>query len=286
MPGFTRALEIGVDVIELDVALTADGQVVLNHDQVLSEVTARDTGPARPGDPLFPYVGRRIDELTLEQVGTVDVGIRRAADTDPLMITQLPVPGTRPPTLAEVCALVRGAGHVGAAVELKTDPGWPDAEVSRFVAAVGAVLEAQGLVGRSRLLAFDWRVLTEARRLVPDAGLVALVKPETLVPNSGWIGALEGDPEHAYVAVAEALGATTLSPELSLATPKLIRHAHEFGLPVTVWTVNEPDTMAGLVGEGVDAIVTDYPDRLRAVLAGQGLPLPVRHRASRPLPAR
>ncbi|MFC7730850.1 glycerophosphodiester phosphodiesterase family protein [Actinomadura keratinilytica] len=171
LAGFAHALELGVDAVELDVGITADGVVVLNHDQVLSPVTLTDTAPAHPGDPMFPYVGRAIRDLTLAQVKTLEAGVRRPLDDDdPFVLTQLPVPGTALPTLAETCALLSGAYDVVLAVELKTDPSWPDADVERFTAAVAEVLAEYGLTGRSRLLAFDWRVLTAAQRTPPPPG--------------------------------------------------------------------------------------------------------------------
>ncbi|WP_254716677.1 glycerophosphodiester phosphodiesterase family protein [Actinomadura sp. WMMB 499] len=156
LPGFAHALDLGVDAVELDVGLSADGVVVLGHDQVLSPVTLTDTGPAHPGDPAFPYVGKAVRDLTLAQLRTLDAGVRRPGDA--FAVTQRAVPGTPIPTLAEVCALVAPSG-ADLAVELKTDPSWPDAEVARFVAAVADVLHGAGLAARSRLLAFDWRVL-------------------------------------------------------------------------------------------------------------------------------
>ncbi|MDL4773693.1 MULTISPECIES: glycerophosphodiester phosphodiesterase family protein [Thermomonosporaceae] len=272
LPGFAHALELGVDAIELDAGLTADGVVVLNHDQVLSPVNLADTGPVRPGDPAYPYVGRAVRELTLEQLRTVDAGIRRPATAgDPFVFTQLPVPGTPVPTLDEACALIGAADGVRLAVELKTDPDWPDAEVARFTAAVADVLAARGLTRRSRLLAFDWRVLVEARRYDPAFGRVALIERKTLVPGTRWLaGRGPGDP----VGSALEIGATALSPEHRLVTPELVAAADRLSLPVAVWTVNEPAEMARFIGYGVDAIVTDHPDRLRGVLAAHGLPLP------------
>ncbi len=268
LPGFAHALELGVDAIELDVGLSADGVVVLGHDQVLSAVTLTDTGPAHPGDPAFPYVGKAIRGLTLAQLRTVDAGVRRPGDA--FAATQVPLPGTGIPTLAEACDLLGPAG-VRLAVELKTDPSWPDAEVARFTSAVADVLAAAGLTGRSRLLGFDWRVLTEVRRRDPGLGRVALLERKTLVPGTAW---LAGAPPDDPVRAALAAGATALSPEHALVTPGLVDDAHAFALPVVVWTVNEPEDMSRLIKYGVDAIVTDYPDRLRRVMTEQGLPLP------------
>lgn len=283
LPGFAHALEIGIDAVELDVGLTCDGTVVVNHDQVLSAVTCCDTGAAWPGDPGFPYVGRRIRDLTLAQVRTVDAGVRRADDGDPFVLTQLPIPGTRLPTLAEVCRLVElyDTPALALAVEIKTDPAWPDAEVELFVRAVTEVLEAHGLVTRSRLLAFDWRVLPLARALAPEADRVALAEHRTLEPGSGWTAGAPS-PATRLAAAARTAGATVLSPHHSLVTPALIDGARAEGLPVTVWTVNDPGEMGRLIELGADAIVTDYPDRLHSVMRALGLPLPRTARRRRP----
>jgi glycerophosphoryl diester phosphodiesterase len=255
--GFAQAIELGVDVLELDVGLTADGVPVLHHDQALRGDTVRDRGPCRPGDPMYPYVGRRIGELSLAQVKTVDAGVAHQRFAG----TQTPLPGAEVPTLAEVCELVAGHG-VRLAVEIKTDPSWP--EVETITSTAVKVLDSYGLTGRSRLLAFDWRVLGVARELLPDGERVALVEPETL--DASWMAG--HDPAGGLVAAAVAAGATMISPKRFMVTPELVAAAHERGLTMVVWTVNDPVEMARYIAFGADAIVTDYPDRLRAVLAG------------------
>jgi glycerophosphoryl diester phosphodiesterase len=57
-------------------------------------------------------------------------------------------------------------------------------------------------------------------------------------------------------------------------TPALVAEAHESGLTVIPWTVDDPPTMASLMDAGVDGLITDYPDRLREVMADRGLTLP------------
>jgi glycerophosphoryl diester phosphodiesterase len=255
LQGFARTLEVGVDVIELDVALTADGVPVLHHDQALRADTVRDRGPCRPDDPLFPYVGRPIRELTLAQVKTVDAGVPHPRFAK----TQTPLADERIPTLAEVCSLV--AEHdVRLAVEIKTDPSWP--EVHTITTAALKVLESHGLMGRSRILAFDWRVLGVAREAVPFADRVALVEPVTL--DASWMAG--HDPAGGLVAAAAAVGATMLSPKGVMVTPELVAAAHAQGLAVVVWTANDPVEMRRYIAFGADALVTDYPDRLRTVL--------------------
>ncbi len=269
LPGFAYALEIGVDTVELDVGLTADGAVVCNHDQSLSPVTCRDTEPVEAGDPLFPYVGRKLRELTLAQVKTVDAGARRKDDG--LAATQVPVPGARLPTLAEACALIGRYPGARLAVEVKTSPDWPDAEVEWFVATVAEILDSHGFTGRYRILGFDWRVIVVARLMLHETDCVALVDRGTITPGTRWLSGM--DPAD-LAGAAHAAGATVLSAQDTLTTPDLISEAHRLGLMVTPWTVNEPAEMARFIDLGVDGLVTDYPDRARAVLRKYELPLP------------
>jgi glycerophosphoryl diester phosphodiesterase len=282
LPGFAHALEIGVDAIELDVGLTADGAVICNHDLALSPVNCQDTGPATPGDPMFPYVGRMLRELTLAQIKTIDVGSRHRSDA--LAATLVPVPGTPPPTLAEAGALIgryagghpdgNSGGHAAAvrlAIELKTRPEWPAAEVEWFVATVREILESAGLRGRFRLLGFDWRVIVAARLMLPEVECVALVEEDTVRPGTEWLAGL--DPAD-LVGAALAAGAGVLSAHRRQVTRELVDDAHARGLRVTVWTVNDPAAMAAFIDLGVDGIVTDYPDRARIVLESRGLPVP------------
>lgn len=271
LPGFAHALEIGVDAVELDVGLTADGAVICNHDQALSPVNCQDTAPATPGDPLFPYVGRGLRELTLAQLKTIDAGARHRLDE--LAATLVPAPGTPPPTLAEACALFAGHPDVRLAVELKTSPDWPAAEVEWFVATVREILEQAGLRGRFRLLGFDWRVIVASRLLLPEVECVALTQAETVVPGTTWLAGL--DPAD-LVGAALAAGADFLSVHHRQVTRELVDDAHDRGLRVTAWTLNDPAAMAAFIDLGVDGIVTDYPDRARIVLESRGLPLPTK----------
>lgn len=250
LPGFAHALDLGVDAVELDVGRSADGVIVLNHDQALSPANLADTGPAWPGDPAFPYVGRPIRELTLAQLRTVDAGS-----------------GARIPTLEETCALLAPA-NVKLSVELKTDPTWPLDEIELLTAAVADILK--DLTQRTSLLAFDWRVLTVARRRHPEFGRVALVERKTLTPKTRW---LDGLPPDDPVCAAATIGATTLSAEHVLVTPALVEQAHAAGLRVAVWTVNAPEDMTRFIKYGVDALVTDYPDVLSRVVGGYSQPL-------------
>ena len=71
LEAFANALELGVSTLELDVQITEDGQAVVTHDRRVASAKCRDTAPAFPGDPEYPYVGDYVRNLTLAQVRTL-----------------------------------------------------------------------------------------------------------------------------------------------------------------------------------------------------------------------
>lgn len=289
LPGLAHALELGVDALEFDVAMSADGEIVLTHDLIVSSVTSVDTGMATPGDAMFPYVGKPIISLTLAQLRTLDVGVRLPQrPDDQFAMTQVPMPDTRMPTLGAVLGLLGalGADDVRLHVELKSDPTRPDLspDPGKFTELVVTELERHDRLSRSAVLSFDWRILEAARPMVEQR--YALVERRTLHPV--WMNGLHlsdfADPpddspaahgvEVAGLAgAAAAVGATTLSPDRRIVGPALMADAAAQDFPVVVWTVNDPVEAGRLIDMGASGIVTDYPDRMRRLWAARELPL-------------
>jgi glycerophosphoryl diester phosphodiesterase len=268
----SRTMELGVHALELDVALTADRRLVLTHDLTVSAVTSADTRPLRAGDPLYPYVGKPINALTLAQLRMLDVGVRwpRHLD-DPFALTQVALPETRMPTLGAVLGLVNAyeAEGVRLHVELKSDPTRPEltADPEMFTELVVDELDRHGRLDNVAILSFDWRILRHAAAVAPDTRRFALIEPDTLHWHEGGLG--DDIP-----AAARAAGATTLSPEHVMVDEALMAQAAAAGLDVAVWTVNEAALAERMLDLGVAGIVTDYPDRMREVWRARGLELP------------
>jgi glycerophosphoryl diester phosphodiesterase len=153
-----------------------------------------------------------------------------------------------PPTLAAVLALV--AGRAAIQVELKGDPAVPPA----LVRAVVEALSCQRPAAEAQLLSFDWDALQAAKRLAPGVSLCALAHR--------W-------PARAPATLAglAAGGVTWLGLRYAALTPARLAAARGAGLRLGVWTVNRPVALRRAVALGVDAITTDRPDRLRALLA-------------------
>jgi glycerophosphoryl diester phosphodiesterase len=93
--------------------------------------------------------------------------------------------------------------------------------------------------------------------------------------RSPWHAGLSlAEHEGSLARLVRAAGCATWSAHQAGVTGERVADAHAQGLKVLAWTVNDPAEMARLIDLGVDGIITDYPDRLRTVLAAKGKPLP------------
>lgn len=284
LAAFGKALQVGVTTLELDTGVSQDGVVIVSHERIASPLECRDTAPATPGDPEFPYLGKAWKDLTLAQIKTLDCGTRNPPNpaTDPFLPTQEAVPGARMPTLAEVIGLTEryGADTVQLNIETKLDPTRPAETVDyqTFARRLVETLQEHKVVWRSTLQSFDWRTLVEAKMLLPKLRTVALAQNATIFPGTPWTAGVTfstPNPMTGEVAqAAKSIGASILSPNYGNTPDSLIAESHALGLPVIPWTINDTPSMAQAIDRGVDGIITDYPDRLRAVMAAKGMKLP------------
>lgn len=296
LSSFGNALRVGVSTLELDVQITRDGQAVVTHDRRVSGAKCVDTSPVAVGDPAFPYVGKYVNSLTLAQVRTLDCGSLRLADHP----SQVLSPGSRMPVLREVFDLAAryGADSVTFNIETKVEAGAPGETAPReqFVQVVAREVRAAGLLRRVTVQSFDWGALKRMREVEPRLPLVALTNRDFLQVGqpgaSPWLGGLDiddfgGDP----IRAVKSLGVTAFSPVHGFpqngkvtdagyepyVTKAMVQNAHRNGIKVVPWTIDDPATMNKLIDDGVDGIITDYPDRLRTVLAQRGRKLPRGH---------
>lgn len=293
LAAFRRALELGVTTLEFDLQITKDGREVITHDRKINPAKCADTLPVFPGDPQFPYVGKYIKDLTFDQVRTLDCGSQR----HPGYPDQQLSPGARMPTLDELFDLVRRyrARDIRFNIETKVEAGAPHETAPReqFVQRTISEVRRGGFLPNVTIQSFDWGTLMRIREVEPRLPLVALTNFDFLQTGqpgaSPWLGDIDiddfgGDP----IAAVRSFGATAFSPVHGFpqggsvndpdyrpyVTEELVDHAHDAGLLVVPWTINDPATMHKLIDDGVDGIITDYPNRLREVLAERGMALP------------
>ncbi len=273
--GFRATAAIGVDSMELDVAVTADGVAVVSHDPTLDPDLTRS-----PDGGWIDRPDMVIREMTLAEIRRYDVGrIRPGSALERRFPAQVPHDGAGMPTLEEVFRALPG---MRIHAEIKTLADRPELTVSPAVMAeaIIAAATATGALGRLAVRSFDWRGLAYLGAAHPMIPLVWLTSPgEAKAPGLWW-----DMPDHAGstpAAVARAAGRPAgwqpaWAPHHNGLTQAAIAEAHALGLLVMPWTVDDAGDIDRLIGWGVDGICTDRPDVARAVMQMRGMALPTR----------
>ena len=279
LAAFERALEIGVSTLELDIALTADGVPVIVHDPALNPAHTRDASGA-----FLRVTGPAVHTLTLAQLQTYDVGrLDPASKYGQQFATQTPRDGQRIPALRELFAFTQqvAARDLRFNIEAKTDPTAPasTAPVEAIVRAIVDEVKRAGLSDRVTLQSFDWRAQAIAAQLAPGLSRAWLSSPRTL-RDARWTRGLNVQdfggsvPRLVKAASADGTGPAIWSPAFADLSAAQVSEAQSLGLQVIPWTVNQSADLARVMDLGVNGIITDYPDRLRALMRERGLTLP------------
>ena len=253
IPGFKKALELGVTTLEMDVVITKDRQVVLSHEPFFNHTICLDSA----GDSITEESERlhNIYELTYEEVLKYDcgsIGNPRFVKQEKMVVYK--------PLLKEVIETAEAyAKELGRPaplynIELKSSPENDSVfhpVPNEFSDIVYGVIDSLIPWERVVIQCFDFRVLQYFYRKYPDVQLAALVENEKSIDeNLQHLGFL---PE-------------IYSPYYMLLTSEKIEFLHETGVKVIPWTINDLETMQKLIGWGVDGIITDYPDIAQELL--------------------
>jgi glycerophosphoryl diester phosphodiesterase len=265
------------------VGLTRDGVVIVGHDPCLNPDIVR--GPdGRWLDPPMPCVR----SLTFEELQRFDVGrLRPGSAYAASFPDQAPRDGERMPRLADVYALAARAQNrdVRFNVEVKSDLGSAGSTAAPQTladAAVKVVREARA-EARTTLQSFDWRVVARVLEVAPEIRTSCLTseRPDDDTVDAArpgpkpWLAGLDPSAHGGSAPrLVVAMGVRTWSPHYLDLTPERMAEARARGLAVVVWTVNDPSEMARLIDLGVDAIISDRPDRLRALMIARGMEVP------------
>ena len=260
IPGFRRALELGVDTLELDVVISRDEKVVVSHDPVFSSQICR----LPDGTQVTPSLERRLalfgmdyDDIRRYDCGTV------AQDRFPRQQLR----AVRKPLLSEVFNMAeefarryrRPAAHYN--IETKSSEagdGRLHPGPRRFVELLIEEIRSARLEERTTIQSFDPRTLREARRTAPDIALSLLIDYDggSLTDRVEELGFLP----------------RFVSPDYRLVNADFVATANERGMKVLPWTVNAPGDMKRMASFGVCGIITDYPDVAIALFSEPRVP--------------
>ena len=230
MVAFEGAHALGVDVLELDVHLSADAEVVVIHDATVDR-TSDGNG--------------RVAELTLAELRELDVGYRWRPPGGAPDLFPFRGQGITIPTLREVLEAFPDAA---VNVELKVDD-------VRLIAITCDLIRELGRERTVMVASFHQRALREVRRRCP--GVATSAGPDEVrtfvLLNMVGLGRL-------YAPQAEAFQVPRRQAGIEIVNERLVAGLRERNVQLDVWTVNEEVEMRRLLDLGVGGLITDRPD--------------------------
>ena len=278
LPAFQRALELGVTTLELDIAVTRDGVLVISHDPFLNPDITRDAAGR-----FLEQRGPAIHALTWSQLQAYDVGrIKPGTEYARQFPDQVPVDGTRIPRLSDLFGLVKRVGDdkVRFDIETKLSPDKPDETLppEPFARAVVDEVRKAGMAARAQIQSFDWRTLQVVQKIAPEIATAYLTvqrrfdnigagRPE----GSRWTAGFQYREYGSIPKMIKAAGGGSWSSYYDDLDAQKVKEAQSLGLKVLAWTVNDPAVMARLIDIGIDGLITDRPDLARKLLEGRGV---------------
>ena len=234
---YQLAVDLGVDVLEMDIHRTRDGQLVVLHDSTVDRTT-NGTGA--------------VDQFTLAQLKKLDAAYHWSPDsgkTFPLRGRGLSVPA-----LSEV---FKAFPRMHMNIEIKD----PDPSELRTLCSL---IHEHDMDRNVMIASFDSGTLKKFRSACPGIATSAGASEVML-----FFALQKMHLESVYSPAALALQVPQSYGDLRVVTKRFVEAAHARNLKVHVWTVNGVDDMKSLLQLGVDGIITDYPRRLLELAANQ-----------------
>lgn len=255
LPAFLRAIDEGVETLELDVVISKDKKVVVSHDPFFHAMIS--TSPS--GKEITPQTQGNLYELSYRQIKKYDVGSRghasfpeqqKMAVAKPLLSVVLKE--------TEKYAKKKGIKPLKFNIELKSleeEYGKSQPDVETFSKLVCDVVFKQISAERVTLQSFDFAVLKHL-----NAGI-----QEKIYPKMTLSVLIEPEDDNDITRNLEKLGFVPeiWSPYYKMLTPEMVKDLHGRGIKVIPWTVNLLEDMKKVKEIGCDGLITDYPDRAK-----------------------
>lgn len=246
-----HCLDMGVNTLEMDFVLSGDGKVVVSHESYFHHryTTRPDGSLVQKSDPK-----EYLYKMTYDQIAKYDVGVR-ANDTYP---DKACVPAVKPLaedliTFVENYTKENGLSPVRYNIEIKSSQAdgqsinW--ANYDKLADAIMRLLVKFHLDDRLVVQCFDARTLNYIQPKYPEINFSYLISNKTDLDFDGYMALLKFTPKW-------------LSPHHSLVNEELIAKCREKGMKIVPWTVDKPEDIKRMIDLKVDAIISNYPDRV------------------------
>ncbi len=222
----------------------------------------RGASAVLPGNTIDAFVeARRLGADGVELDARRAAGGALVVHHDPLLpdgrIIAHVTPTDLPPWVPRLDTALEACAGMVVNVEVKDLPFEPGFDPSEPTArAVAALVGRRGAHQRVVVSSFAMAAIDAVRATDPDVA-------------TGWLTVAAYDQWQALDAAAQG-GHAALHPHHNGVTPELVAAAHDAGLLVTTWTVDEPERIRWLADAGVDGVITNVPDLARTALSQRG----------------
>lgn len=253
--GFIKALEIGVNTLELDVVISADNKVVVSHEPWMSYHICIDSIGNKISDDKIKYNLYSMDYNYIRKFDCGIVGNSKFPEQNKI--------STFKPTLNYTIKMIEDYATDNLIklpnynIEIKSKPGTDllfHPGTKEFSDLVISVIDSLSIFDRVTIQSFDFRVLRYVNQEYPNVKLSALVSdnfnPEINLNDLGFY-------PYAY------------SPNYNFLDCNNVKYMQEKKIKVIPWTVNSNDDIANVLNLGVDGIISDYPDRVIKIIENE-----------------
>ncbi len=250
IPGFIEALKLGVNTLEMDLAISADKQLIVSHEPYMNaEICLDREGNEIPEDQQLTY---NIYKMKHNELLDFDCGMKphpRFPEQKKMTVTK--------PLLADVIDAVErhiaeyNLPKVNYNIEIKTQAQYDNVyhpAPKLFADLVYNLLNLKLDWSRVTIQSFDFRVIQYFHEKYPDVQLALLIENE--LPWRANIDSLGFTPQ-------------IYSCDYALLTEEIVAELQAEKMKVIPWTVNERADMDRLLLWGVDGLITDYPNRTK-----------------------
>jgi glycerophosphoryl diester phosphodiesterase len=248
IPSMLKALDYGVNTLELDVIISKDKKVVVSHEPFLNHKICKNA----QGETIKEAEEKSYNlyQMTYDSIARCDCG----SMGNPGYPEQQKMAAYKPLLADLIAATEKYAREKGMPaprynIETKIEPESDNIyhpEPQEFMELVYQVIKEKGIRERTCIQSFDVRTLQALKKMDEKITIALLVAKNPFYENA--ISELGFKPD-------------VYSPYHLLVTSSLIEYCQKEGIKVIPWTVNDLDTMKKLAQMGVDGIITDYPDR-------------------------
>jgi len=273
--GFKHTFSLQIKAIEFDVLISKDNVPTIYHNFTLNKDLTKDGN-----NNWLPTDDIKIYEKTFEEIKTYNVGgIDSNSKYGKTFSKQKTIETARIPSLKDLLELVKSSGKdIFLNLEIKSSPYKQDLipNPSEMVKLVLKDINDYSLVDQTLISSFDWRILKEVKKQNSNIlrGYLSLQQGQskTIFEDSLWVdGKFSSLELFELPKVIKSLDGHVWCPFYRDVTKENVQQAHDLGLAVNAWTVNDEEDILRMIDYSIDGIITDYPEKVKKICQNENI---------------